>query len=266
LIYHYRNIKWWKSTIWTKIHTDLNYVQNQGCSRTIWHEVTRALLPPAYDHAAGVKTALAKWGWCTHKILPCSCQRLLPQAIHSFTGTWWTSCATGRQESRDPVQFLWWPLGDSLQSGSLNQPRHPIHPNSAAPEFGLAIYRARGSPWHSLNASWQDPRTWWVHGLIPTANMGHHQTRSFEGIWCLLAHGYYHTRILDQIWIVILCVHMNIFIPHIRTKVFTDYQMSQTKYNYYKNNVFQKTRRHSRKQNSRRLHNPQEYATGAAQT
>jgi hypothetical protein len=29
-VYHFRNIKWQKSIIWTKLHTYLHYVQNQG--------------------------------------------------------------------------------------------------------------------------------------------------------------------------------------------------------------------------------------------
>jgi hypothetical protein len=41
--------------------------------------------------------------------------------------------------------------------------------------------------------------------------------------------------------------------------------MSQIKYNYYMNIVFTKTKQLSRKQNGKRLHKPQEYATGAAQ-
>jgi hypothetical protein len=41
--------------------------------------------------------------------------------------------------------------------------------------------------------------------------------------------------------------------------------MSQIKYNYYTIIVFQKTKWLSQKQNSIRLHNQQEYATGATQ-
>jgi hypothetical protein len=41
--------------------------------------------------------------------------------------------------------------------------------------------------------------------------------------------------------------------------------MSQIKYYYYTNIVFQKTKRLLQEQKNGRLHNPQEYATGAAQ-
>jgi hypothetical protein len=53
--------------------------------------------------------------------------------------------------------------------------------------------------------------------------------------WC-------HTRILDQIQKLIAYVPRNIFIPPIQTKVFTDYQMSQIKYIYNINNIFQETK------------------------
>jgi hypothetical protein len=55
-------------------------------------------------------------------------------------------------------------------------------------------------------------------------------------------------------------------VPHIQPKVFTDNQMSRIKYNYYISNVSKDYDDSQAKQNSRRLHNTTETATGAARS
>jgi hypothetical protein len=55
-------------------------------------------------------------------------------------------------------------------------------------------------------------------------------------------------------------------VPHIWPKVFTDNQMSQIKYNYYKTNVSKVYDNSQAKQKSGRLHNTTETVTGATRS
>jgi hypothetical protein len=55
-------------------------------------------------------------------------------------------------------------------------------------------------------------------------------------------------------------------VPHIQSKMFTDKQGSQIKYNYYINNVSKDYDDSQAKQNSGRLHNSTGMATGVTRS
>jgi hypothetical protein len=67
-----------ESSIWTKIHTYLNYVQNQRCSWTIWHEGTTW-------HKAWDQPTNSGAGWPHTLVRPARSRRISKNHFHHMS-------------------------------------------------------------------------------------------------------------------------------------------------------------------------------------